>query len=330
MRVALGFVIVILCLGSATFAGEQGKVVQLGGGHSYQWTPKSARLALVKGDDLWLYDVTTDTLWRAGHLPSAFYACLNDSQIVCVVYPKLERRSDTVTAVTLAYFTIPPPGDSLAADSESVHPYTPETGPRIRTNGAGATTLYIQPQVDSAETDENARRATDSMQSPYVAVVSHCPSSKAQLKELGDTDIWLMDRFGNLTRRVTFGKQYILPNLSPDGLKITASDMAGHRLVLDTMGNEIGRFPGGGDNCWSYDSRTVYYTTVVQSEWDVIGGDLFAYSLSTKSSTQLTFSPDRPEFEPRVSPDGRMLAYRGYTPGNKTVVELLFLQATTE
>lgn len=327
MRVGACMLVMVLCLGAATAAADRGKVVQLGGGHSFQWSPDGSRLALMKGDNLWLYDVAQDTLRCVGALLGRAYAWCNDSQILGIEYPKLEKRGDSLSTVARYFYTLQPGLGNLRHDSSRTDSFSVQDAPMYLIDGTGTAHWVTRSTLITADGGSGAPENTDRAKPKYIGVISHCPPVRDRYgAPPPDTDVWLIDRAGSASRRVTFGKQYILPNLSPDGLKVTASDMAGHRLVLDTMGNEIGRFPGGGDSFWSFDSRIVYYSTVVQSEWDVIGGDIFAYSVSTQTSTQLTFSPDRPESEPRVSPDGTMLAYRGYTPGGKSVVEVLFLK----
>jgi hypothetical protein len=325
MRAALCCVLVVLCLGATTVASEQGRVVQLGQGHSYQWSPDGLRLGLMKRGEFCLYDVTKDTLSRVGELPSRAYTWLNDSQIICVTYPKLQSERDSLTTVARSYYTISKSLDSLLLDSSYSNTYSAQDGPQFFTDGKGTAYLHWKSRTESAEVLATSKAVGEQTAPPYIGVISHCPAVRTSHGPLyPDTDIWLINRHGVVSRRVTQAKEYILPKLSPNGLLVTAYDYAGHVLILDTLGQEQGRFAGGGDNSWSYDSRSVYFSQIEESEWDIVAGDLFKYSLADGSIEQVTHSPDRPELEPRVSPDGRMLAYSAYEEGTKRI-EVLFL-----
>jgi dipeptidyl aminopeptidase/acylaminoacyl peptidase len=64
---------------------------------------------------------------------------------------------------------------------------------------------------------------------------------------------------------------------------------------------------------WSSDSKTLYLAANRRDDWayEPLQTDLYALSVTDGSMTRLT-EREGPDFSPRVSPDGRMIAYLGF------------------
>ena len=71
-----------------------------------------------------------------------------------------------------------------------------------------------------------------------------------------------------------------------------------------------GNFNHGGSLSWSPDSERIFFSAYRQDDWELVSdeADIFAVDISTRALTRITSEPGA-ERSPRVSPDGRMLAF---------------------
>ena len=136
-------------------------------------------------------------------------------------------------------------------------------------------------------------------------------------------DIWLIDRVRDITSRFTFDKSNEnYPLWSPDGKSIAYwSDAAGASGIV------VKQLTGSGETellmpqpqeivlkNWSRDGSTILYDSFVTSTTS----DIWLLSTITKKARPfLTGSYN--EFDPRLSPDGRLLAYTSNESGRNEV-----------
>ena len=71
-----------------------------------------------------------------------------------------------------------------------------------------------------------------------------------------------------------------------------------------------GNFNHGGSLSWSPDSAQIFFSAYRQDDWELVSdeADIYAVDIATHALTQITSEPGA-ERSPRVSPNGRMLAF---------------------
>ena len=161
-----------------------------------------------------------------------------------------------------------------------------------------------------------------------VAVVTHLQSSPSSLSWSPDGK-WLAFTMSVKTPTETIVK----PRPKPKGAKwadkpITVSttryqyDGRGivapayrHIFIVPSEGGSArqltsGNFNHGGSLSWSPDSAQIFFSAYRQDDWELVSdeADIYAVDIATHALIQITSEPGA-ERSPRVSPNGRMLAF---------------------
>ena len=161
-----------------------------------------------------------------------------------------------------------------------------------------------------------------------VAVVTHLQSSPSSLSWSPDGK-WLAFTMSVKAPTETIVK----PRPKPKGAKwadkpITVSttryqyDGRGivapayrHIFIVPSEGGSArqltsGNFNHGGSLSWSPDSAQIFFSAYRQDDWELVSdeADIYAVDITTHALTQITSEPGA-ERSPRVSPNGRMLAF---------------------
>ena len=161
-----------------------------------------------------------------------------------------------------------------------------------------------------------------------VAVVTHLQSSPSSLSWSPDGK-WLAFTMSVKAPTETIVK----PRPKPKGAKwadkpITVSttryqyDGRGivapayrHIFIVPSEGGSArqltsGDFNHGGSLSWSPDSAQIFFSAHRQDDWELVSDEanIYAVDIATRALTQITSEPGA-ERSPRVSPDGRMLAF---------------------
>lgn len=172
----------------------------------------------------------------------------------------------------------------------------------------------------------------DALKKQY-GVTSHYPpvyDSQKGGPEYEDTDIWIANLDGSYKKRVTYGKEYYTPSLSPEGTRILASDF----VVLDIDGNELINLTPKTERIsenvisapccskWSPDSKRIVYLISTEDGHNVFNIDLWIVNIDGSDRTQITNTQDEIEHDPEWSPDGSKIAYWSESTGKIVVVKL--------
>ena len=126
-----------------------------------------------------------------------------------------------------------------------------------------------------------------------------------------DNDVWLIRYDGHPYKRVTTGKSYRMPQLSPDGQKISC--VAGRGLdVINLDGEVICHYDHTDMESWLSDSEGLVFVKATEKDDDIVASDIYMADLKSKDEIQITNTPDKIELSPAVSPDRTKLAYISY------------------
>ena len=309
------FLTVIMLLGGLVVGSVTAEEPQLlkfiphGGGP--KWTPDGKYLSFYQNRKLHLYDLAGDSIFVAGAFFGNKFEWLNDSQVVFMSldYSGVGRSRERKAIVK--FMTVGSIDRGIEFDSTREYVSSQGSPPGLFADGAGTVALVTS---DSTVILSQFGTNRGAKQTRFFRAAVNCLRGHfgREKPDSADTDIWLLGFDGKQLRRVTYNKEYMPPMLSPNGLLLYAGNAGGYTVIMDTSGNELASLYLADDECWASDSRTLYYSVSIEDGHDMLGGDLFCYSLETDSITQLTFTKDIAEFKPRVSPDGTMLAYRTY------------------
>lgn len=310
---------------SLCLAGEPEVIKFIPNGGGPKWSPDGKYVSYYLEGYLWLYDVAADSSWQAAKYQGQKYEWLNDSQVVFMSVASFGKGRNSHRDAKLTYATINSVEKSTEFDSIREFSSREIGNPRFYNDKAGTVVLLISGSTHPLSVDWEYQR---SRSTKAFRAMSHYPMTYRGRKPIySDTDIWLVDINGKKIKRVTEGKSYLFPVLSPNATLVCASDPGkGELVILDTNGIEIANLgPAGGKYFWSRLGDAVIFATSIEDGHDILGGDVFSYSLKTDTLTQLTFTPNIAEMKPRLSPNGTMLAYRTYHRDPEDGIEILLL-----
>ncbi len=95
-----------------------------------------------------------------------------------------------------------------------------------------------------------------------------------------------------------------------------------HIFMVDALGGAPRQLTFGGyydgNPEWSRDGRSIYFSAVRKPDWELkpVDSEVYRLDIATGAITALT-SRDGPDASPKVSPDGRTIAYLGYDDKKK-------------
>jgi hypothetical protein len=151
-------------------------------------------------------------------------------------------------------------------------------------------------------------------------------------------EIWLESVDGTVKKKITPGRKYLFPILSPDNTKILAKVSSYHSgLVILNLNGEVltdldvgsrkispGLFAIGSiaGASWSPDSKKVLYIWTIEDGHSIHDQDIYIVNVDGTSKVPIAATPNDIEKNASWSPDGRKIAYRSETTGKIFVVKL--------
>jgi hypothetical protein len=105
------------------------------------------------------------------------------------------------------------------------------------------------------------------------------------------------------------GDRFFRPQLSPDGRRLLAQEMASGIHVLDLASGEAFHVGTGSNPVWFPDSQRILFNRSQDDGATITASELFVYDLSNGVELQLTNTPQRHEILAAVSPDGEQIAF---------------------
>lgn len=152
-------------------------------------------------------------------------------------------------------------------------------------------------------------------------------------------EIWLENVDRTVKKKITPGKKYLFPILSPDNTKILAGvsgysagivilNLKGEVLTdLDVDAREIS--PGliaGGDivgAAWSPDSKKLLYIWIVEDGHSIHDQDIYMVNVDGTGKVAIAATPNDIEKDASWSPDGTKIAYVNQTTGKIYVAKMM-------
>ena len=141
---------------------------------------------------------------------------------------------------------------------------------------------------------------------------------------------------GTERKKITPGRKYLFPVLSPDNTKILAEasrysagivilNLKGEVLTdLDVDAREIspGLIAGGFGASWSPDSKKILYIWTIEDGHSIHDQDIYMVNADGTGKVAIAATPNDIEKNASWSPDGRKIAYRSETSGKIFVLKL--------
>lgn len=324
--------VMALMAGDRSIAGtlEVEEIIELGTGHSVQWSPSGRFVSFIESDLLKVYDIEA-AAFRTFPAPlTEEYVWVTDNQVV-----SCQPGWDSTQLAFRLTLTFQSLDNSIEAriDSTVLKTVKMITRPKLYSqNDFVCLAGFDSTTPVTSIADMSRSRAVSSATAvacPYARAVSHFPVLwKGGKNVYGDTDIWLVDRAGKMSKRVTFGKEYRSAEFSSASCLIHCMDNGGHLVVLDTNGTELAKSFGADCPTWSPDGQRVIFAKLQymgDHDVQISTGDLYALDVATSTEQQLTSSPNVVECNPVFSSTGKWIAYVQDPFSKKTKISLLRL-----
>ncbi|MEW5796133.1 MAG: hypothetical protein AB1772_07205 [Candidatus Zixiibacteriota bacterium] len=288
---------------------QQPTLIEVGPGRFCKWSPDGKYLSFANAKGLQLYVVDSGTVrtiappTEIDGLNEATYQWSSPDELLFTRNRKVKAEKGSYSQWD--YLSIRSDGKVDVIYSESMN-----WGSQVRTRPRRLNTggvVLARESVDSPEPLKKHRERAGLRSDAYYVV------DGAFTGYLGveiNRGLWLLHPDGSKYKSISCEWDCRLPLLSPNGQYVMCRI---GRVIIDTSGVVVGLFDHGIDfEDWFADSKRVLYTKPLQSEFDVIGNEIFMSELNATKEVQITSTPDKTEMDPVISPDMRRIAYRNY------------------
>jgi len=314
------------------------EVIEIGTGGAPHWSPDGTRLAFMSGG--WLCVANADgqgEIKRVAEIRPNSFEWLSDSSFV-ISEKRSWRIEGQATGHILAIRTIDMQGrfQTIRQDSITLVPRReyltyPSTPLILRDRTVGYYEIHEKPGGETKifKIIRQGELTPDSALKQMIVTTEGYPTAG---------EIWLESVDRTVRKRVTPGKKYLFPVLSPDNTKILAgvSGYSAGIVILNLKGEvltdldvdareispglfEVGEIVGA---MWSPDSKKVLYGLTIEDGHSVYDNDIYMVNVDGTGKVPIAATPDEIERDPSWSPDGTKIAYRNETSGKIFVVKL--------
>jgi len=305
-KAAIVLLFFVICLWQSGSAEER-HTIDIGKGSLYRWTPDARHLSFFRDGSFGLYSIETGDFKKLKGVDPSDYYWLSPTKAVFFESERVRGSAGSEYPTSLTLITIDTVTWTVISDSTVDELFKGTRQPSLRAGRRGSVALRVGTKVRPLTSNLDAGK-----ESRFFGAKSHFPPLMRQKGKpvYDDADIWLLDEYGNEVKRVTTGKKYILPELSPNGTLLSCNNTEGGTiLIIDTSGNEIANLGQGDGRTWSPTGDAVYFCVRTDDGHRYLTGDLFLHVLSSGRTEQLTFSPGVIENGLYPSPDGKWGVY---------------------
>ena len=316
------------------------ETIVIGTGGEPKWSPDGTRLAFMSGG--WLCVANADgkgKIQRIAQLQPWTFDWMSDSAFV--VSDKIpwnppgkgRGHKFIIETVDMKGEVQIIREDSLAPGNEAERQYVSYIGaPVILKDGTvGYYEIHEKPEGETKifKTIKPGKVKPDSVLNQIIVTTEGYPVAG---------EICLESVDGTARKKITPGKKYLFPILSPDNTKILARverytggivilNLEGKVLTdLDVDAREIS--PGltasgsGVGASWSPDSKKILYNWIIGDGHSIHDQDIYMVNADGTGKVAIAAAPNDIEKNASWSPDGRKIAYRSETSGKIFVVKL--------
>jgi hypothetical protein len=316
-----GFMKRLLFISALLIASCQGlssdlpQPILVGIGTEAKWSPDEKAISFLRGDSLYVKSLSPEKPAQGIYYASIVtYEWLDDSSFAAFERDELPIRGgksliQRITKISLEGKSVEIAKDSANASSRDFK----LRGLRRFPDGSVG-------YFDETRMNGEPIRLSEPTSSSLKPVVATIPRLFLKTEPASRGIIWLCYGDAYNCRQITKSENYYgFPYLAPNGERLFASNSRAHKIVFDTLGNEIADLGLIAFAGWDPTSQYVVYCEIVESEYGIDSSEVFYTKYDGTEKTQLTTTPDQVEDYPRFSPSSRYILYHVY-PSNELYV----------